>query len=71
MTSRLKTAGVRLGDLCARALLTAFYFTLLVPFGLASRFLHDPLGLRSGKTRSFWVKKRAVEPGLDHARKGY
>ena len=61
----------RLGTLCAHILLTIFYFTLLVPFGLAVRLLGDPLRLRASNTHSFWVKRETGEPSLKDAHKGY
>ena len=53
-----------IGDVIGRAVLTLFYFTLFMPFGLAMRFLGDPLaikpqncaGWRERITRDFTVK---------------
>ena len=60
-----------LGDLLIRTLLTLLYFTLLVPFGLATRLLHNPLRPEAGKTHSFWVKREVPEPDSSQAQKGY
>ena len=48
-----------IGDFQARALLTAFYFTLLVPFTLIARLQGDPLqpNPRRSPRASGWIKR--------------
>ncbi len=41
----------------SRLLLTVFYFTVLVPFGLIARTLVDPLRLRRTAGSSAWVAR--------------
>jgi hypothetical protein len=41
-----KRVGQFIGDLLARLILTLFYFTLVLPFGLIMRLTRDPLSLR-------------------------
>lgn len=41
-----------IGTFQARVLLTLLYFTWLVPFGLLTRFLSDPMALREAAGRS-------------------
>lgn len=41
-----KRVGQWIGDAIARVVLTVFYFTIFLPFGLASRLLADPLAIR-------------------------
>lgn len=55
------------GDFQARVLLTAFYFTIAVPFGLLARAL-DPLRVRRTPATTGWVRRRAERTELDAAR---
>ncbi|PYV07601.1 MAG: hypothetical protein DMG23_15775 [Acidobacteria bacterium] len=50
-----KRVGQRIGNLQARILLTFFYGLIVLPFGLAARFLTDPLRI-----------KRRPQEWLDH-----
>jgi hypothetical protein len=56
------------GDVVGRVVLTAFYFTILVPFGLAVRLLGDPLGTGAA-ARDHWHQRAHASPALDDARK--
>lgn len=42
-----KAFGRFLGDLLARVVLTVFYFTVFMPFGLGVTLLSDPLAVKS------------------------
>ena len=42
-----KSIGRFVGNLLARIVLTIFYFTVLMPFGLGSRLFGDHLGIKS------------------------
>lgn len=44
--SAWRTMAHYIADFQSRLVLTVFYFTVALPFGLASRFLSDPLGVR-------------------------
>jgi hypothetical protein len=48
--------GQFLGDILARIVLTLFYFTLFVPFGLGVTLLSDPLHVRQGGTQT-WLPR--------------
>jgi hypothetical protein len=50
------------------AIMTAFYFTVLVPFALIR--WKDPLRLRLGAT-SYWEPPRSAEPTLDRFRRPF
>ena len=55
----------------ARVILTLFYFTAVVPFGLARTYLADPLRLRrSGQPRT-WLERRTRDLTLDDARRQF
>ncbi|NWG15124.1 MAG: hypothetical protein HXY41_00680 [Chloroflexi bacterium] len=64
---RLKIISAVVADANARGFATLFYFTILVPFGLASRFLSDPLRLRVNETN--WLTREPVSNELDAARR--
>lgn len=63
---RLKVISAVVGEAQARGIATLFYFTVLAPFGLASRLLSDPLRLRPDRAR--WVGREPVSNELDAAR---
>jgi hypothetical protein len=55
------------GDLQGRAIATAFYYTILAPFGLiASRAVRDPLDRRSAPG---WVVREPVDNRLESAKR--
>ena len=58
-------AGI-VGDVQGRIIVTLFYFTILVPFGIGSRLFSDPLHLKSGP---HWLDRHPVENGLTEARR--
>ncbi len=62
--------GLILGDIVARVVLTAFYFTIFVPFALITRALRDPLGLArtDGAT---WIPVEGADETLESARRQY
>jgi hypothetical protein len=48
-----KAFGHFLGNLLARVVLSIFYFTIFVPFGLGVRWWSDPLQIKT-KPNSLW-----------------
>lgn len=54
-----------MGEVNGRVLATAFYYTILVPFGLISKFLTDPL---NRKTPPSWIERQPLKRDLDSAR---
>ena len=48
-----KAFGHFLGNLLARVVLSIFYFTIFVPFGLGVRWLSDPLQIKT-RPDSLW-----------------
>lgn len=66
--------GRMIGDIIGRLVLTIFYFTLFVPFGLGMRLVGDPLELRhkhkpGGATR--WIERKTRDLVLDDSRRGF
>ena len=63
-----KRIGQAIGDFIARIVLTVFYFTLLMPFGIGVRIFSDPLTLRQ-ETRLSWLERTTKDLTLDDARR--
>ena len=56
-----------IGNFQARLLLTIFYFTVMLPFGLAVRLFSDPLRIKTRPTE--WLHSPDVVQDLPWARK--
>ena len=65
-----KRFGQFMGDLIGRLVLTVFYFTLFMPFGLGVRLLGDPLALRP-RGRSMWLERSTHDQTLEDTRRLY
>lgn len=65
---RLKVILAVVGDAQAHFIAFLFYFTILVPFGLASRLFSDPLHLHQSHESSYWLKRDPVPNDLDAAK---
>ncbi len=63
-----KPVGQAIGDFIGRVVLSLFYFTLFVPFGLGLRWFGDPLDI-GGRSRSNWLEKTTPESTVQDARK--
>lgn len=63
-----KRIGQAIGDALARVVLTVFYFTLFMPFGLGVRFLGDPLMIRR-RGLSNWLERTTRDLTLDDSRR--
>ncbi len=64
---RFKIITAIIGDVQGRLIVTLFYFTILVPFGLASRLFSDPLHLKA--TEAAWVERTPVPEALEAAQR--
>ena len=65
-----KRFGQVMGDFIGRLVLTVFYFTLFMPFGLGVRFFGDPLALRpSGPLK--WLERTTKDLTIDDTRRLY
>ena len=63
-----KRFGHFMGDVIGRLVLTVFYFTLFMPFGLGVRFFGDPLAIRaSGPSK--WLERTTHGLNLDDSRR--
>lgn len=63
-----KQFGQFMGDLIGRVVLTLFYFTLFMPFGLGVQFFGDPLGIRShGQPK--WLERKTHDLTIEDGRR--
>ena len=63
--------GAAIGEFQVRAVLTLFYFTIALPFGLVNRLLRDPLHARRPPAESAWTPRPPDEPSLVRARQQF
>lgn len=70
-----KQVGQFMGDFVARIVLTIFYFTLFLPFGLAVRLFSDPLAIKQPRQSvifgdtSGWGECTTTNLSIDNARR--
>ncbi len=62
-----KVVGQVIGDFIARVVLTIFYFTIFMPFGLIVRLVSDPLGIK--KSRPTWLDRHTHELNITESRR--
>ena len=65
-----KRFGQVMGDFIGRLVLTVFYFTLFMPFGLGVRFFGDPLALHPAGP-SKWLERTTKDLTIDDTRRLY
>jgi len=58
-----------MGDWAGRVVMTIFYFSIAAPFGLAMRFLSDPLKLRAGEPH--WEQRTTEQPAVDDMKRAF
>ena len=63
-----KKIGQFIGDFIARIILTIFYFTLFLPFGLVVRLFMDPLDIK-GNREELWAERSTGDKVIDDARR--
>ncbi len=63
-----KKFGQLIGDFVARVVLTLFYFTILVPFGLGVRLFSDPLAIKPPQP-AVWVKRTTRDLTIEDTRR--
>lgn len=61
--------GRAMGDVAARILMTVFYFTVTLPFGIGVRLFADPLRLKSTEAR--WLARENKQATIEDARRLY
>jgi hypothetical protein len=65
-----KRFGHFMGDLLARIVLTVFYFTILLPFGLVNTLFGDPLNMK-GRQKPHWLSRETGDQDLSEARRQF
>lgn len=66
--SAWKKLGQFIGDWLARIVLTVFYFTIFLPFGLGVRLFSDPLKIRAGYPLQ-WQERKTHDLHIEDARR--
>jgi 4-amino-4-deoxy-L-arabinose transferase-like glycosyltransferase len=64
-----KGIGQFIGDFVARVVLSLFYFTLFVPYGVGARLFGDPLDMKAKAKSSWWLERTTRDLALDDARR--
>ncbi len=60
-----------MGDIVARVVMTIFYFTLLLPFGVIITLFGDPLDMRHKSKAPAWLPRTTGDRTLDEARRQF
>ncbi len=69
--SAWKKFGEVIGDFVARVVLTMFYFTVLVPFGIGVRLFGDPLRVTPPSDGVGWQSRDEADASLDAGRRQF
>ena len=65
-----KAFGRFMGNMLARVVLSVFYFTVFVPFGLGVRLLSDPLQIKT-RPQDLWRSRVTVDQNLAEAERQF
>ena len=57
-----------IGDFIGRIILSAFYFTIFMPFGLGVKYLTDPLAIKDGHQVE-WEERSTLDLTIDDVRR--
>lgn len=63
-----KRVGQWIGDALARVVLTVFYFTIFLPFGLGVRLFSDPLTIKT-RPAEFWLPRTTTDKTMADTRR--
>ena len=66
-----KRFGRLVGDFIGRVVLTVFYFTIFIPFGLGVRLFSDPLRLKGASNPSHWLERETGDRVLGDAKRQF
>jgi hypothetical protein len=64
-----KRFGHFMGDLLGRIVLTIFYFTIFLPFGLISTLFGDPLDMK--KKAPHWIERTTGDRNMTEAQREF
>lgn len=59
-----KKFGEFVGNVIGRIFLMVFYITVVLPFGVGTRLLGDPLDIRRNRQASAWKDRNSPEPTI-------
>jgi hypothetical protein len=65
-----KRFGHFMGDLLARVVLTVFYFTIFLPFGLVNTLFGDPLDMKQ-KHAPRWIERTTGDRNMVEAQREF
>jgi hypothetical protein len=65
-----KRFGQIIGNFVGRVILSLFYFTVFVPFGVGATFFGDVLKLKENQT-PYWLSRETPEVKLEDARRQF
>ena len=60
-----------MGDIVGRVVMTVFYFTLLLPFGVIITLFGDPLDMKHKDTAPLWHARTTGDRNLEEARRQF
>ncbi len=69
--SRWRELSQKAADVQARVLLTVFYYTVMLPFGMVFGLMKDPLRIKTRPTGSYWVERKPTSEALADAKRQY
>jgi hypothetical protein len=69
--SRWREMSQKAADVQARVLLTVFYFTMMLPFGVVMGLLKDPLRIKQRPSGSYWVERKPTSGTLADAKRQF
>lgn len=69
--SRWRELSQKAADTQARILLTIFYFTIMLPFGVVFGLLKDPLQIKRKPQGTYWLERKPSVTTLESARRQF
>ena len=69
--SRWKELSQKAADFQARILLTVFYFTLMMPFGVVFGIVKDPLRIKRRPSGTYWLDRKPSSESLADAQRQF
>jgi len=69
--ARWRELSQKAADTMARVLLTVFYFTVMLPFGIVFGLMKDPLRIKQRPTGSYWMERKPTSETLADAQRQF
>ena len=60
-----------MGDIVGRVVMTIFYFTFLLPFGIIVTLFSDPLDMKHKQKKPAWLPRTTGDRDLTEARRQF